>query len=113
MTPQESNDPAAIYEEFWTYVDEHYMFFELKDIDWDEERIHAMSQIDEGTTSEELFQICDQSLLKLRDTHSRLTGPEMTHTPYDFTEGYEVHFSLRGVLDHYIVDSLTSDGALY
>ena len=106
-------DPMSTYEEFWTYVDEHYIFFDLKDIDWEEQKIIAMSQITEQTTEEELFEICNQSLLALRDTHCRLTGPGLKHTPYDFTEGYEVHFSIDNVDDNYIIDSLAQDGALY
>jgi len=106
-------DPVSTYEEFWTYVDEHYIFFDLKDIEWDEQKMIAMSQITEQTTEEELFEICNQSLLALRDTHCRLTGPGLKHTPYDFTDGYEVHFSIEEVNNYYIIDSLAQDGALY
>ncbi len=112
-TTQDEIDAISIYDEFWTYIDEHYMFFDLKEVDWVQVKSEAISQIDEHTTHEELFAICDQSLLALRDAHCWLNGPGLNHTRFDNTEGYEVHFSIDDVLDNYIVDTLNRSGALY
>ena len=31
-----SEDPRAPFEQLWTNLDEHYCFFEQKDVDWNE-----------------------------------------------------------------------------
>ena len=112
MGPTTENDPYEIYDEFWTYVDENYIFFDLKDIDWDLQREIAMSKISPDITEESLFEVIDASLLALEDNHSRMVGLGRVHTPYNFTAGYDIHFSLDVVEQYYSDGALDESGSL-
>ena len=108
----EQYDPIEIYDEFWTYVDENYIFFDLKDIDWDEQRAIAMNSINPEMSQEELFDVIDASLLALEDNHSRMQGLGRSHTSFNYTEGYDIHFSLDVVEQNYSSTDLDSHGSL-
>ena len=108
----EDQDPFLIYDEFWTFIDENYIFFELKNIDWDKERENALSKITPLTSADELFEICNQSLLALKDRHCRMSSPKRNHTPFNFTEGYEIHFSSEIIEKNYLSSEFQQSGYL-
>jgi len=107
------NSPSEIYEEFWTWVDQNYIYFDLKEVDWEEVKIKNAALINENTTEDDLFQIMESSLLELRDGHNRLQRKGQSARNHNFKEGYEIHFDLDVIKQEYVVDSLGADGYLY
>lgn len=105
--------PLTIFKEFWTYVDQNYIYFEVKGVDWNAVYDKYAPQINENTTDEELFSLMEAALLELKDSHNQLVAPERKAERYDFRQSYEVHASYKNVRDHYIVDSLKQDGNLF
>jgi len=117
MSCAQDNDnvgsPYEVYQEFWTWVDQNYIYFDLKEVDWNEVKSKNESLINENTTEDELFQIMESSLLELKDGHTRLQRNGEKAKNYSFKEGYEVHFDLDVVKQNYVTDSLGAEGFLY
>ncbi len=109
----ERNNQSQLFDEFWTWVDHNYIYFEEKEVDWLEVKNQYESLISENTTDDELFEIFGNALRTLKDTHNRLQRPEGRSAGYDFRDGYEIHFELDLVKRNYVVDSLGADGNLY
>jgi hypothetical protein len=68
-------DPVTIFEEIWSFTNEHYSFFEFKGIDWDEVYSRYRPLIRPDTGPVELFDICAAMLYELRDGHVNLVSP--------------------------------------
>lgn len=102
-----------VYEEFWTYVDEHYMYFAEKGVDWEEVKSRYIANPQNLSTEQGLFDAMESSLLELKDTHNRLVSDFDTADIYKFWEDYEVHFSIKVVNDNYMGGNLEAYDALY
>ncbi|MEM6800326.1 MAG: S41 family peptidase [Bacteroidota bacterium] len=102
-----------VYEEFWTYVDEHYMYFAEKEVDWDEVKSRYTADPSKFSTEQGLFDAMESSLLELKDTHNRLVSDFDTANTYKFWEDYEVHFSIQNIQDNYVDGKFEKYDALY
>lgn len=109
----EGNNAIDLFDEIWTYVDEHYIYFEMKEVDWDDLYSTYRSRVTESTKAEELYEVCHAMLLELRDGHNFLRSEELNYPAYNFRQGYEVHFSAQTVQDSYINGDLVREGNLY
>ena len=103
-------DPKEIFEEFWSYVDENYIYFELKNVDWNRVKDEYESRITDDMTEEALFDLCNEALLELKDGHNRILSSFKNPRSFRFNEGYEIHFSRTVIEDNYIKGTLQSDG---
>ena len=67
-----SNDAEGNFDALWTILDEHYTFFEYKNVDWDAVGKQYRSKITKGINSGELFtlQIAVKSGLGQQDCYS-------------------------------------------
>ncbi len=70
-----SDNPESIFEEIWTFTNEHYSFFEYKGIDWDEVYSRYRPLVDSGMNPVALFDLCADMLYELRDGHVNLVSP--------------------------------------
>lgn len=113
MIPSESFDAVSIFEEFWTYVDEHYIYFREKGVDWDEVRERYLSLVSRDMTDVELFDLCQDALMELRDNHNRLQSSFSSARKYPYFADFEVHFSIDVVRDQYAGGRLTQEGDLF
>ncbi|MEO1217507.1 MAG: S41 family peptidase [Bacteroidota bacterium] len=102
-----------VYEEFWTYVDEHYMYFEEKGANWEEVKARYLADPQTLSTEQGLFDAMEASLLKLKDTHNRLVSDFDTADTYNFWEDFEVHFSIKVVNENYMEGNLQAYDAIY
>lgn len=110
---QEINNNTELYEEFWTYVDDNYIYFEEKQVDWNQVREQYLPTLHDLSTKEDLFAAMENSLLTLRDNHNRLKAPFQYGRTYDYTEGFEVHFSKDLVENSYIDGDFEEEDDLY
>lgn len=62
-------DPERDFEIFWQTYKEHYAFFELEGVDWDETYQLARGAVSSATTEEELFEIFASMVAPLKDFH--------------------------------------------
>ena len=97
-----------MYDEFWNHVNENYIYFNKKNVDWNEVYTIYGSNLTTNTSEEELLQAMENSLLELRDGHNVIRTPFRESKVYDFKEGYEIHFSPELVENKYIQGGLTT-----
>ena len=104
-------NPMALYDEFWNHVNENYIFFDEKNVDWNEVYKTYSPTISENTSEEELLQAMEHSLLELRDGHNLIRTPFRESKVYNFREHYEIHFSPELVAEKYIDGDLINHGS--
>ena len=67
-----SDDAEVNFDALWTILDEHYTFFEYKNVDWDAVGKQYRAKITKGINSGELFNLCSVMLRELKDGHTNL-----------------------------------------
>lgn len=93
ITP-ETDQPLFNFNIFWRTYEDWFAFFEILDINWQEEYDFYAAQVDSTTTPEELFEIMSNLLANLNDGHSFLDpvgisgyfegGPPISPLWYDY-----------------------------
>ena len=101
-----NSDSKALYDEFWNHVHKNYIYFNEKNVDWDEVYAKYGSTITDMTTEGELFEAMEASLLELKDSHINLGSTFGIAKRYDFRDGYEIHFSLENIENKYTTSGL-------
>lgn len=109
---EDSSNPRALFLEFWTFVDQNYIYFDLKQVNWDAVYETYAPMITDATSEDELFGIMESALLELRDTHNRLEAPGKRARTFNFREGYSTEFSFELIQERYITDPLGVSGYL-
>jgi hypothetical protein len=66
--------PRATSEVFWHTFREHYPFFAMKGVDWEEVGDSMRQRITDETTPEELFGMLSEAIAPLEDVHVSLSG---------------------------------------
>lgn len=96
------DDPQGNFEQLWKTLDEHYCFFESKDIDWDAvgERYRAMVRPD--MDGRELFDLCATMLDELRDGHVNLSSTYATSYYRKWWSDYPQNYDARLVREYYL-----------
>lgn len=109
-TTEEKSSAELLFDEFWTFVDENYIYFELKEVNWDEVYSRYSNLISEVTTEEELFTLMESALLELKDNHNRLVKSDRRAKTYDFKKGYSIYHSLEIIEKNYYKTVLGKSG---
>lgn len=68
-------DHVTVFEEIWSFTDQHYSFFKEKGIDWDAIYDQFSPRVDPDTTSVAFFDLCAEMLFELKDGHVNLLSP--------------------------------------
>lgn len=97
-----ADSPRGNFEQLWTILDEHYCFFEQKDIDWDEVHARYAPQISDRMTEEELFGVCERMLDELRDGHTNLSAPFDVSYYREWWSLYPQNYDKRLVEQYYL-----------
>lgn len=95
------NDPYGNFDALWTILDEHYCFFEYKDVDWQEVKLRYRSKISPDITNRELFDLCSDMLKELQDGHTNLVS-SFDVSRYWIWEKYPVNYDERLIDEHYL-----------
>ena len=108
-----ADNPEGNFEALWTILDEHYCFFKYKDVDWTEVKAHYQKKISPAMTDEELFRVCSEMLMELKDGHTNLSSP-FDVSRYWIWEQYPANYDDRLVKEHYLgFDYRTASGIDY
>ncbi len=91
------------FDMLWRIVDEHYCFFEYKNIDWDEvgERYRKQMREKGSMTQTEFFDFLASMLAELRDGHVNLSS-SFDVSRYWIWEQYPVNYDQRLIDEHYL-----------
>lgn len=99
-----------VFQEMWTFVDEHYVYFDYKNVDWNAVKLDYQSKITDDLSDEEFFAICLEMLNELRDGHNRLSGPYDFRENYNYQEGYDIYFNDTLIREKYLDDDFEVAG---
>lgn len=79
MVQQEApNTPTSNFNQLWNSTNEHYSFFEYKNINWDSIRKIYAPRVYDTMTDDSLYRVLNAMLQELRDGHVNL------RTPFDY-----------------------------
>ena len=107
------SDQVGNFEALWTIMDEHYSFFDYKQVDWNEVHSRYRAMVSNKMTDRELFDVCGDMLKELRDGHTNLIA---THdvSRYWIWEQWPVNYDERIIDQHYLnFDYKMSSGIKY
>ena len=108
------NNLAGNFDALWTIVDEHYCFFEEKDVDWDAVGTKYRAMLDHEMDVREFFDILAAMLNELRDGHCNLSAGFNTSSYRAWWIDYPQDFNLRTLEQYYLgFDWQTSCGMRY
>lgn len=70
-----STNPIDVFEHFWHTFNDHYAFFDQRDVDWQSLYQIYRPKVNESTNDEELFALMSEMLSPLEDGHVFLDSP--------------------------------------
>ena len=96
------DDPYGNFDALWTILDERYCFFEYKDIDWSQVGMKYRKKLTERMTSEELFDVCGDMLMELKDGHVNLVSAHDTSRYWDWLNNSPENYQERLIDEYYL-----------
>lgn len=91
------DNPRGNFEALWKIMNEHYCFFDYKSseygLDWNEVYARYSRQIDDGMTSNQLFEVLGNMLGELRDGHVNMYASFDQSRYWSWKEDYPANFS--------------------
>lgn len=106
------NSAEGNFNAIWTTLDEHYCFFEEKDIDWQAVKTDYAPRAAACKSTGELFEVCSQMLETLRDGHVNLISPSATSYYRQWWTDYPQDFNLRTIQQYYLDFDYKTTGAI-
>jgi len=92
-TEERSNTPSGNFEALWEIMDEHYCFFQYKNIDWNAVYDKYKVRISDHMSSIQLFEVCCDMLSELRDGHVNLSTSMDYGRYWAWQEAYPKNYS--------------------
>lgn len=108
----EPNTAAGNLRALWTAVDEHYCYFNEKNIDWDSVYSVYAGRVSSSTTATELFDICSDMLAELKDGHVNLACPWEVSYYRGWWSDYPQNYDARVIQEYYFNFKYHTAGAL-
>ncbi|MDR2147125.1 MAG: S41 family peptidase [Tannerella sp.] len=88
-----SSDARTNFEALWKIIDEHYCFFDYKDIDWDAMHEKYSVQVTDSMDKYHLFQLMGKMLAELKDGHTNLISSFNVSRFWDWSTDYPDNFN--------------------
>jgi len=95
------HDQVGNFEALWTIMDEHYSFFDYKQVNWDEVHDLYRRRVSNEMTDRELFDLCGDMLKQLRDGHTNLIASHDV-SRYWIWEQHPVNYDERIIDQNYL-----------
>lgn len=95
------NDPQGNFDALWTTLDEHYCFFEYKNVDWQEVGARYRAKVTDGMAMQDLYTLCSDMLKELQDGHTNLIS-SYDISRYWIWEKYLLNYDERLIEEHYL-----------
>lgn len=109
-----SNDAQDNFEALWSIIDEHYCFFEYKEIDWDSIHTAYAPRVNNEMNALALFDLCSEMLNELQDGHVNLTSSFSTSHYWKWFQDYPVNYDERIIHENYLnFDFYQTNGITY
>jgi C-terminal processing protease CtpA/Prc len=88
-----SADARTNFEALWKIVDEHYCFFDYKDIDWNAVHEKYSAQVTDSMDKYQLFELLGKMLGELKDGHTNLISSFNISRFWDWSVNYPDNFN--------------------
>lgn len=89
------NTKHGNFEALWAILDQHYCFFEYKNIDWNEVHDRYSARITENMSNEALFDVLGEMLAELKDGHVNLVATHNVARYWKWFEDYPDNFDYK------------------
>lgn len=99
------NSPIEIYESLWTELNDNYVFFHSKNVNWVEVHDKYISKLQPEINDEELFEVLSQLLAELKDGHVSLFSGFNTWLYTSFYNDHPSNFNQNFVEQQYLKHS--------
>ena len=96
-----ANNPMGNFDALWNIMDQHYCFFDYKGVDWNAVGAKYRAKISDKMTNEELFAVCSEMLMELKDGHVNLVSA-WDVSRYWIWEKYPINYYERIVDETYL-----------
>lgn len=103
------NNSKDVFNSFWKYTDENYVYFDYKNIDWNDKKNEYLNKVSDNISEDSLFSICSSLLAELKDGHCILESKNQKFQ-YDFTKGYQTNFDLALIKSKYLKNNFQVKG---
>jgi hypothetical protein len=90
---EQPDTPTGNFEALWQIIDEHYCFFDYKDIDWNHIYNIYKVRVSDNMSREQLFEVLTDMLSELRDGHVNLYTAFDNGRYWSWYEDYPTNFS--------------------
>jgi carboxyl-terminal processing protease len=78
LSKKKNKDPIFNFEVLWRTFDEHYLYFEERNVDWAASYKKYRARINENTTAAELYAVCYEMVEDLNEGHSSIDADDKT-----------------------------------
>lgn len=103
IEPNAGNTPVENFNYLWDEINEGYVYFDYKMVDWDSVKMIYEPQVNNTMSVEQLFNVLANMLETLRDGHVSISESILNNRTYDVTEGYEANFNKEFVIENYLL----------
>ncbi|GHT54612.1 peptidase S41 [Bacteroidia bacterium] len=107
------NNPRGNFEALWKIMDEHYCFFEYKEIDWGKIHSEYAAKIKDDMNAQSLFSLLNEMLQELKDGHVNLYTPFDVGRYWKWFEDYPDNFEETLVKNYLGSDYAIAGGIRY
>ncbi|MDR2120157.1 MAG: S41 family peptidase [Tannerella sp.] len=105
-------DPRTNFEALWRIIDEHYCFFEYKQVDWDDVHRKYGTLVADSMDKYELFDVLGDMLGELKDGHTNLISSFNVARYWEWYENYPRNFN-EDIHSNYLRECRISGGVRY
>lgn len=99
----EENTPLNNFHHLWRELDEGYVYFNYKQVDWDSVKAVFEPKIHNGMNEDELFNTLADMLETLRDGHVSIRQSRFDSRTYDVAKGYAPNFNKEFIINNYLI----------
>jgi len=110
LMPTQVITPQFVFDEMWRELDENYIYFDVKAVDWDSIYNVYAPRVDANMTDSDLFSLCVEMLEELRDGHNSLYSPTTGDIKFPFRNGYSIFFDLELIKSKYLNNNFNEVG---
>lgn len=110
--PDYDNSARTNFDLLWQILDEHYCFFEEKNVDWNEVYDRYSPRVDTCRNYVDFFDVCSEMLGELRDGHVNLSSSFNTFYYRKWWSDYPQNYDERLVQQYYLNFEYRSTGAI-
>lgn len=105
-------DAVSVFDDTWKTLDERYVFFGFKNIDWDSVYNVYRPQVTANMSNDVLFSVVDNMLQTLRDGHVSLSTPAKSSAYAGFYQLYLMNFNYGNIINNYLNNDYQITGSI-